>query len=56
MAKWVIPDHRSRKRIEQLEEALLAYVETDETPDDDPSEFGDIKRAAKALLQKGRPR
>jgi len=56
MAKWNIPDNRDRKRIEQLEEALRAYVETDETPDDEQSEYGDIKRAAKALLQKGRPR
>lgn len=56
MVKWVIPDYRNQKRIKDLEEALTAYVETDETPDDDPSEFGDIKRAAKALLEKGRPR
>lgn len=56
MAKWEIPNNRDRKRIEQLEEALLAYVETDETPEDDPGVFGDIKRAAKALLEKGRPR
>lgn len=56
MAKWSIPDNRDQKRIKELEEALLAYVETDETPDDEPSEFGEIKRRAKALLQKGRPR
>ncbi len=56
MAKWAIPDNKPKKRIRQLEEALAAYVETDETPDDDPSDYGDIKRAAKALLQKGRPR
>ena len=56
MAKWAIPDNRNQKRIKDLEEALAAYVETDETPDDDPSEFGDIKRAAKALLEKGSPR
>ncbi len=56
MAKWVIPDNRDKKRIEQLEEALAAYLDTDETPDDDPTEFGDIKRAAKALLNRGRPR
>lgn len=56
MAKWQIPDNRDKKRIEELEQALAAYVETDETPDDDPTEFGDIKRAAQAALRKAGPR
>ena len=56
MAKWAIPDNRDQKRIRQLEEALAAYVETDETPEDDPGVFGEIKRKAIALLQKERPR
>jgi hypothetical protein len=56
MAKWKIPDFRDQKRIKELEEALAAYVESDETPEDDPGVFGDIKRAAIALLQKGGPR
>lgn len=56
MPKWSIPDNRDKKRIADLEEALAAYLDTDETPDDDTTEFGDIKRKAKALLQKERPR
>jgi hypothetical protein len=56
MAKWAIPDNRNQKRIKQLEQALADYIETDDTPDDDPSVYGNIKRAAMALLEKGRPR
>lgn len=56
MARWVLPDNRDKKRVQELEEALAAYVETDMTPDDEQSEYGEIKRTAKALLQKGRPR
>lgn len=55
MAKWVIPDNRDKKLIRELREVLAAYLDTDETPDDDPTEFGDIKRRAKALLEKGGP-
>lgn len=56
MPKWSIPDNKDKKRIAELEEALATYVETDETPDDDPGVFGEIKRKAQALLQKGGPR
>jgi hypothetical protein len=56
MAKWKIPDFRCQKRVKELEEALEAYLETDETPEDEPGVFGDIKRTAIALLQKGGPR
>ncbi len=56
MAKWQIPNNRDRKRIEELEKLLAAYLDTDETPDDDPTEFGDIKRAAQAALRKAGPR
>lgn len=56
MARWILPDLRDRKRIKELEDALAAYVETDETPDDDPGDFGKIKRNAQQLLQKGGPR
>jgi len=56
MVKWTIPDNRCQKRVKELEDALAAYVETDETPDDDPGDFGQIKRTAQQLLQKGGPR
>lgn len=56
MARWNLPDLRDRKRIKELEDALAAYVETDETPEDDPGPFGQIKRNAQQLLQKGGPR
>ena len=56
MEKWQIPDFRMKKRVHELEEALAAYVETDETPEDDPGPFGQIKRNAQQLLQKGGPR
>ena len=55
MAKWVIPDNRDRKLIKELREALQDYVDTDDTPIDEDSAYGDIKRRAKALLEKGGP-
>lgn len=56
MAKWTIPDNMDKKLIRELREALQEYVETDDTPIDEDSAYGDIKRRAKALLEKGGPR
>lgn len=53
MAKWEIPDNRDKKLIRELHEALQEYFETDDTPIDEDSAYGDIKRRAKALLEKG---
>lgn len=54
MAKWEIPDNRERKQKERLIEALKAYVETDETPIDDQSEYGQIKRDAIQALKEAK--
>lgn len=53
MAKWEIPNNRDRKLIRERREALQEYFETDDTPIDEDSAYGDIKRRAKALLEKG---
>lgn len=56
MAKWMIPDNRDRKLIRELREALAAYVETDETPLSEETEYGEIKRRAITVLKSGGPR
>lgn len=53
MAKWTIPDNRNKKLIAELRKVLQDYVDTDDTPVDEDSEYGEIKRRAKALLEKG---